>query len=126
MRRLFWRLYDRFFDRVDEPFQFDPSAVEWIREHEPRRLVPLFGATQRNARRLRQLGWIVIGLSVLTVLNGIWLAQPSPALQWFQGGFLLGLGWMLVAGSYLFAQLALLRGERSDRPRRLGEEAPAR
>ena len=117
VRRLLLRLYDRFFDRVDEPFQFDPSAIEWIREHEPHRLVPLFGATRRNARRIRQIGWIAIGLSAWFVVSGIWLPKSWPEAHWFQGGFLLGLGWMGVAASSLFSHLALLRGERSNRPR---------
>jgi len=126
IRRLLWRLYDRFFDRVDEPFECDPAAIEWIREHEPHRLVPLAFATQRNARRLLQIGWIAIGLSVWSMINGIWFPHSWPAMQWFRGGFLLGLGWMSVAASYLFSHLALLRGERSDRPRRPAEDVPAR
>lgn len=116
VRRLLLRLYDRFFDRVDEPFRFDPAAIEWIREHEPRRLAPLFGATQRNARRIRQIGWISIGLSAWFVGSGIWLPQSWPEAHWFEGGFFLGIGWMAVAASSLFSSLALLRGERSDRP----------
>lgn len=125
-RRMFWRVYDRFFDPVEEDFQFDPSAIEWIREHEPRRLAPLFGATRRNARRIRQLGWIVIGISAWFVVSGIWIPQLWPAVHWFQGGFFLGLGWMLVASGSLFSHLALLRGERSDRLQPEREEAPAR
>ncbi len=126
IRRLYWRLYDRFFDRVDEEFHIDPGAIAWIREHEPQRLRVVYGATRRNARRVLQLGCIAIGLSVWFVISAIWIPGYSSPLRWLSAGLLLGGGAMTVASSRLLAYLAYLRGERSDRPRAERREVPAR
>jgi hypothetical protein len=125
-RRLFGRLYDRFFDRVDADFSIDPERIDWIREHEPHRRRAVFGATRRNARRILQLGCIAIGLSAWFLVSALWIEGYASPLRWFSAGLLLGAGWMAVAGSRLLAYLAYLRGESRDRPRAEREEASAR
>ena len=117
VRRLLLRLYDRFFDRVDDPFVIDPERMEWIRAHEAHKLRPVFGSTRRNARRYLQMGLLSMGLGVWFLASAAWIPGYAEPLRWFYAGIAIGAGWVAVCTSRLMAYLAYLRGEDEDRPR---------
>lgn len=117
VRRLLLRLYDRFFDRVEDPFVIDPERMEWIRTHEAHKLRPVFGATRRNARRYLQMGLLSMSIGVWFLASAVWIPGYAGASRWFSAGLLLGGGWVAVGASRLMAYLAYLRGEDEDRPR---------
>ena len=116
VRRLFLRLYDRFFDRVEDPFVIDPERMEWIRSHEAHKLRPVFGSTRRNARRYLQMGLLAMGIGVWFLASAAWIQGYAGPSRWFSAGLLLGGGWVAVSTSRLLAYLAYLRGEDEDRP----------
>ena len=126
VRKLLSRMHDRFFDRADDAFSIDSARIDWIREHEPHRLRPVFGATNRNARRILQLGLIAVVWSIWWIVRGIWMPGDSDPQRWFTAGLLLGAGGVTVGVSRLLAYLAYLKGDADDPPQSEREEAPAR
>lgn len=115
-RKLLWRLYDRFFDRVEDPFVIDPERMEWIRTHEAHKLRPVFGSTRRNARRYLQMGLLSMGIGVWFLASATWIPGYAGSGRWFNAGMLIGAGFVAVCASRLMAYLAYLRGEDEDRP----------
>lgn len=126
LRRLAWRVYDLFFDRGVTEFYIDPARLDWIREHEPDKLRPVPAATRRNARRVLQIGLLLMVYSLWRIVRALWISNDSDASFWFSSGLLLGTAFMAAAASRLLAYLAYLRGDSSDRPRSAAGEAPAR
>lgn len=114
------RFYERWFDRPSQDIQIDAPTLQWIRENEPGRWRRLASATQRNARRIQQLGWLTILVGVVRLALSLRIAarvgngnvpEWSFVLSGLWAGLLIGIGFggVLLAGNAHL--LAMLKGE---------------
>ena len=101
----------------------DPSALDWIREHEPGRWRMFGSATLRTAAILQRLGWLLIAGGIVQAAFLAWTfgrlrgsdlpAHVAEGYAWsaFLAGCVIGLGQAARAAGSFLRFLAQLKGE---------------
>jgi hypothetical protein len=119
----------RLFDRRSGDIRIEPSAVEWIREHEPRQLHLFEMATLRNARFALWAGRIMLIAALGFLAQMLLIASRYPETMspvWYVisglgAGLGLAGGQHAAVGARFWQLLAVMKGEGI----RSGPERPA-